>query len=164
VADTVPESRVAGAGSEDEVMDVLRRHDEAWCRLDTDAIAEMWDRSSSPVYIGDEYREPVIGWNELSRHLGRIGARLRSARWRSRLVVLRHPAPDVALAVLLVSWTLVGIESDVEHRGESWWTVLLRRTEQGWRFLHQAETPVYLPMDPDDLPTIRNAGVESGND
>ncbi len=157
MADTVPGSVVA-AGSRDEIVDILRRHDEAWCRLDPDALADLWDMSSSPVYIGDEYREPVIGWNELRRHFGRVGARLRSARWRSRLVVLRRPATDIALAVLLVSWTLVGIESDAEHRGESWWTVLLRRTDNGWRFLHQAETPVHLPIDPDDLPTIKNAG------
>lgn len=149
------------AGDDDGIADVLRRHDEAWCRLDLEAVADLWDRSSSPVYIGDEYREPVIGWNELSRHFGRVGARLRSARQSSRLVALRRPAPDIALAVLLVSWTLVGIESAVEHRGESWWTVLLRRTESGWRFLHQAESPVYLPVDPDELSTVRNAGAES---
>jgi hypothetical protein len=142
-----------------EIQDVLRRHDEAWSQLDVDAISELWDRSFSPVYIGDEYREPVLGWNELSRHFGRIGARLSSAQWNSRLVALRRPAPDLALATLLVSWTLVGVESNMERSGDSWWTVLMRRTDDGWRFLHQAETPTYLPVDPDELPTVmRGAG------
>jgi hypothetical protein len=145
---------------EDEIEDVLRRHDEAWSRLDVDAISELWDPSFSPVYIGDEYREPVLGWNELSRHLGRVGARLSSARWRSRLIALRRPAPNLALATLLVSWTLVGVESDLERRGNSWWTMLIRRTDDGWRFLHQAETPTYLPVDPDELPTVRRGPAE----
>ena len=140
---------------EEEIEDVLRRHDEAWSRLDVDAISELWDPSSSPVYIGDEYREPVLGWNELSRHFGRVGARLSSARWRSRLVAVRQPAPDLALATLLVSWTLVGVESGMERRGDSWWTIVMRRTDDGWRFLHQAETPTYLPVDPDELPTVQ---------
>jgi ketosteroid isomerase-like protein len=149
------------ADIEKEIEDVLRRHDEAWSRLDVDAIAELWDRAFSPVYIGDEYREPVLGWNELSRHFGRIGARLSSAHWSSRLVALRQPAPDLVLATLLVSWTLLGVESDMERRGNSWWTMLMRRTDVGWRFLHQAETPTYLPIDPDELPTVRRgAGRE----
>jgi hypothetical protein len=149
------------AENAEEIEEVLRRHDEAWSRLDVDAISELWDRSFSPVYIGDEYREPVIGWNELSRHFGRVGARLRSAEWSSRLVALRWPSPDLALATLLVSWTLIGVESDVERQGHSWWTVLMRRTENGWRFLHQAETPMYLPIDPDELPTVRSGATEN---
>ncbi len=149
------------AENAEEIEEVLRRHDEAWSRLDVDAISELWDRSFSPVYIGDEYREPVIGWNELSRHFGRVGARLRSAEWNSRLVALRQPAPDLALATLLVSWTLIGVESDLEHRGNSWWTMLIRRTDDGWRFVHQAETPTYLPVDPDELPTVQRGPAES---
>jgi hypothetical protein len=107
-------------------------------------LAELWDPDSSPIYIGDEYREPVIGWKELSRHFGRIGGRLRSARWDSRVVAVRRLAADLALAVLLVEWTLVGVESDVEHRGHSWLTLVMRRTAAGWRFLHQGETPVHI--------------------
>lgn len=149
------------AENAEEIEEVLRRHDEAWSRLDVDAISELWDRSFSPVYIGDEYREPVIGWNELSRHFGRVGARLRSAEWNSRLVALRQPAPDLAVATLLVSWTLIGVESDLEHRGNSWWTMLIRRTDDGWRFVHQAETPTYLPVDPDELPTVQRGPAES---
>jgi len=149
------------ADIEEEIGEVLRRHDEAWSRLDVDAISELWDRSFSPVYIGDEYREPVLGWNELSRHFGRIGARLSSARWSSRLVALREPGPDLALATLLVSWTLIGVESDMERRGNSWWTMLMRRSEGGWRFLHQAETPTYLPIDPDELPTVRRGAADA---
>jgi uncharacterized protein (TIGR02246 family) len=136
---------------EAEIREVVRRHDEAWCALDVARVADLWDADASPIYIGDEYREPVIGWRELSRHFGRIGGRLRSARWDSRVVAVRRLATDMALAVLLVEWTLVGVESDVEHHGHSWLTLVLRRTANGWRIQHQMEAPVYLTTDPGEL-------------
>jgi hypothetical protein len=38
--------------------------------------------------------------------------------------------------------------------------MLIRRTDDGWRFLHQAETPTYLSVDPDELPTVRRGPAE----
>ncbi len=39
--------------------------------------------------------------------------------------------------------------------------MLMRRSEGGWRFLHQAETPTYLPIDPDELPTVRRGAADA---
>jgi hypothetical protein len=139
-----------GAALRAEVADLLAALDRAWAGLDLDGLSALWDRDEpAPSYIGDEWRVPVVGWPDLTRHWGRVGGRLREARTRSTLVEARSLAPDLALAIFLSEWELTAVEAPDRHRGQCWVTAVLRRRPAGWRFVHHAESPAN--VDPGEL-------------
>jgi hypothetical protein len=135
-----------------EIDELLAAHDSCWSRLELRDVGGFWDATHpAPVYIGEEYAAPVIGWPELNKHWARLAARLRSAWMRSSIVALELPIPEIAVAVLLSEWRFAGIESEVEHDGECWVTALLRLTANGWRFFHYMEAPIFRGADGLDL-------------
>jgi len=138
----------AVAEARNEIDALLAAHDSCWAQLELRAVADFWDRAHpAPVYIGEEYAAPVIGWSELHRHWSRLAARVRSAQLRTSIVTLDLPGPELAVAVLLSQWRFGNVESDVVHDGESWVTALLRHTPEGWRFFHYMEAPIFRGAD-----------------
>ena len=127
-----------------ELQALLAIHDEMWRKLDFAGLAGLWDvQEGTPVYVGDEYPAPVMGWSDLGRHFGRLGGRLNAAGMSSTLLEAHSIAENVAVAVYLADWTLTTVESPDEHRGQRWVSAVLRRGADGWRFLHVAESPAY---------------------
>ncbi len=135
----------------EEIGLLLEEHDSLWRRLDVAGLASLWDREEGmPIYVGDEYPSPVIGWQDLGRHFGRLGGRLREAEVASTLVAAHSVAADLAIAVVLLEWSLASVESEQRLAGQRWVSSVLRRTAAGWRFVHYAESPAY-GIDPDQL-------------
>jgi SnoaL-like domain len=131
---------------EKAVINFLEVYDQHWQALDLEAIAALWDLANpTPIYIGDEYAEPIIGWNELDLHWARHAARLREAHVRSTVVNVNQLAPDLVMALVCTDWVLTATESPTNHHGSSWITMVLRLRPEGWRITHQSETPRYLP-------------------
>jgi len=124
---------------------LLVEHDRLWHELDFVGLAGLWDpQEGRPVYIGDEYPAPVVGWQELTRHFGKVGGRIHKAAVNSTLLDAHRVGSDLAVAVFLMDWELVAVESPERHSGQRWVTALLRRRDKGgWRFLHHAESPAY---------------------
>jgi len=133
-----------------ELAALLAEHDRLWHELDFVGLASLWDADEGrPVYIGDEYPAPVVGWQDLARHFGKVGGRMHEATVRSILLDAHRVAADLAVGVFLMNWEFVAVESPERYKGQRWVTVLLRnRAGGGWRFLHHAESPAY-EVDPD---------------
>ncbi len=112
--------------------------------MDVRGLAELWDAEEPmPIYMGEEYAGPVVGWPDLNRHFSRVAARLQAAAVQSTPVRVDEPAAGVTRVVLLSEWALTGIESTVPRRGRSWVSVILRRRDEVWRLVHYMEAPVY---------------------
>ncbi|WP_101946693.1 hypothetical protein [Mycobacterium sp. 3519A] len=128
-----------------EVADLVRQYDAFWSSLDFAGVAELWLRGEpQPIYVGDEYAEPLIGVDELERHWARIAARLKTASVSSALRGCDVVDDSVVRALLLSRWSLTGTESDVERTGASWITWLLVRRSDRLRIFHQMESEVHL--------------------
>ena len=124
---------------------LLHAYDRLWCDLDFMGISALWDRDEGlPIYIGDEYPTPLIGWQELTRHWGKLGGRLHSVVMNSRQVAANRVGTDLAVLVFLSVWQLVAVESPERHTGQRWVTAILRKGDAGWRFIYQAEAPAFL--------------------
>jgi ketosteroid isomerase-like protein len=127
-----------------EIVTLLEVHDQLWRKLDVAGLAGLWDAAEGfPIYVGDEYPTPVIGWQELARHWGKVGGRLHEASMRSTLLHAHRVSADIAVAVFLAEWELVAVESPERHSGQRWVTAVLRHRDDGWRIVHHAESPAY---------------------
>ena len=128
----------------EEIRAVLAEHDRLWQALDFAGVASLWDLEEGvPIYVGDEYAAPVVGWQDLNRNFGRLGGRLREAAMRSTLLEAHRAGSDLAIAVYLLEWSLATVESPERRSGQRWVSAVLRRVGDEWRFIHNAESPAY---------------------
>jgi hypothetical protein len=129
-----------------DVTDLVREYDKRWSSLDFVGLADLWERASpQPIYLGDEYAEPLIGEDELDRHWARVASRVKAASVSSTLHSFDVVDDAVARVVLLSRWRLSSRGSNVERTGASWITWLLVRRDERYRIFHQMEAQVYLP-------------------
>jgi hypothetical protein len=125
---------------EDEIRAVLAEHDRCWTELDLEGLAALWDTDDPhALYLGDEYRDPVVGDGPLRRHWGRLGTRLRAATLRTEPAVLNVLSDRLVLVMMDVSWGFAGVEGGEMRHGCSWVSAVLRRTEDGWRIVSYME-------------------------
>ena len=125
--------------------DLVREYDNLWSALDFVGLSDLWERNNpQPVYLGDEYAEPLIGADALDRHWARVAGRLKAASVSSQLHVWDEVSDTVARAVLLSHWRLTAREADIERMGASWITWLLVRRGDRYRISHHMEAQVYL--------------------
>jgi hypothetical protein len=126
--------------------DLVREYDERWSALDFVGLSELWVQDDpQPMYVGDEYPEPLVGAEALDRHWARVASRVKSASVSSTLHSFDMVGDAVGRAVLLSRWRLTGREADLERTGASWITWLLIRRDEQYRIFHQMEAQVYLP-------------------
>jgi hypothetical protein len=126
--------------------DLVREYDERWSALDFVGLSELWVQDDpKPIYVGDEYPEPLVGAEALDRHWARVASRVKSASVSSTLHSFDMVGDAVGRAVLLSRWRLTGREADLERTGASWITWLLIRRDEQYRIFHQMEAQVYLP-------------------
>ena len=62
---------------------------------------------------------------------------------RRHLHIARCSTPDLALIVYLCEWQFETADSDLRNSGQDWVTAILRRRDDGWRFIHQAELATF---------------------
>jgi hypothetical protein len=126
--------------------DLVREYDGRWSALDFVGLSELWAQDNpQPMYVGDEYPEPLVGADALDRHWARVASRVKSASVSSTLHSFDMVGDAVGRAVLLSRWRLTGREADLERTGASWITWLLIRCDERYRIFHQMEAQVYLP-------------------
>lgn len=74
----------------------------------------------------------------------RLSGRLRGAAYRTGELRTREVGPDLAVATLAVDWELLPVEAEAPNHGQSRVTAVLRRTADGWRFIHWMEAPIHV--------------------
>lgn len=135
------------AAVEAVLRELIRDHDKHWCSVDLAEVADLWEHDDpAPIYVGDEYAEPLIGQAELERHWARLAGRLKAATVSSTLHRFDMVDDTVLRAVLLSRWRLTDRDG-TERTGASWITWLLVRRGGRHRIVHQMESHVYLPDD-----------------
>ena len=86
--------------AEDDIRALLVEHDRLWSELDLDALSALWDiEDPNALYMGDEYRDPVVGEEFLRRHWARLGSRLQGAEMASDPVVIDPLSDRLVLIV-----------------------------------------------------------------
>lgn len=124
----------------DEIRELLLHHDRCWTELDLDGLSALWDPDDpQTLYMGDEYRDPVVGQDNLRRHWARLGSRLRAARVTSDPLVMNRLVDGLVLVMLDVTWMFAGVEGGAPRHGRSWVSAVLRRAASGWRFVSYME-------------------------
>jgi hypothetical protein len=128
-----------------DVDSLVSEYDKRWSELDFGGLWDLWEHDSPrPIYVGDEYPAPLIGFDELVRHWARVASRLASASVSSRLHSVDAVNDEIVRAVLLSRWRLTGRESDLERSGTSWITWLLVRRGGRDRIFHHMESQIFL--------------------
>ncbi|MGH3678360.1 MAG: hypothetical protein ACRDU5_22000 [Mycobacterium sp.] len=127
------------------LTELVRDYDKCWSGLDFVGLAALWEQQSpAPIYLADEYAEPLVGEDDLDRHWARVASRVKSASVSSTLHSFDVVGDAVVRAVLLSRWRLMCRESSLERAGASWITWLLIRRGERYRIFHQMEAQVYL--------------------
>lgn len=125
-----------------KLLDELTRR---WTALDLGRMRELWDVSDpEPVYIAEELRHPVVGWEAFDEYWVRMSGRLRGASYRTSELRTRAIADDLAIACLVVDWALLPVEAVQPNRGQSRATAVVRWTQDGWRLIHWMEAPIHM--------------------
>ena len=128
-----------------EVSKLLDQLARRWTELELGRMRELWDLSDpEPIYIAEELRHAVVGWDAFDEYWVRMSGRLRGASYRTAELRTRSIADDLAIACLVIDWALLPVEAEQPNRGQSRATAVLRRTPNGWRFIHWMEAPLHV--------------------
>jgi hypothetical protein len=135
-------------GAAEELIELVREHDRRWNEIDLVGVAALWDTTHrAPLYLGDEYLLPIVGWTDLNKHWGRIDARIEHASLATHIVLVSVHDAAFGSVTALVDWALRTVESAETRSGRSWVNVLARRRPAGCRIVHYSETPIYAGHD-----------------
>ena len=128
-----------------EVGELLEELARRWTALELGRMRELWDPSErEPVYVAEELRHPVVGWDAFDDYWIRTSGRLRRASYRTAELQTRAIADDLAIACLIIDWALLPVEAEQPNHGQSRATAVVRRTPDGWRFIHWMEAPIHV--------------------
>ena len=100
-----------------------------------------------PVYLGDEYAEPLIGADEMDRHWARLSARVREASMSSTLHRVDVLDGGIARCVLLCRWRLSTRGVGGAGEGASWVTWLAVPRDGRYLIALHTESEVHLAPD-----------------
>src|SRR5262249_51173795 len=85
--DAPPRARLASGrvtALDREVGELLGELARRWTALELGRMRELWDLSDpDPVYIAEELRHPVVGWEAFDEYWLRMSGRLRGASYRT---------------------------------------------------------------------------------
>jgi hypothetical protein len=131
-----------------ELDALVAEYDSCWGRLDFEGLSQLWVRSDpEPVYLGDEYAEPLVGALDLDRHWARLSARIRRASMRSTLHRVDVLNGGLARCVLLCRWRLSTRGVGGSGEGASWVTWLAVPRVGRYLIALQTESEVHLAPD-----------------
>lgn len=127
-----------------DVSAIVQESAARWTAQDSVSVLELWDRDDSrPMYLAAEQDDWLIGWAEVSDYITPSGptSALEAMRKRVSNIRVKQIAPDLAIA----AWEM---HLDMKFRGRPAignnlrLTGVLRKTLQGWRFIHYVEAPM----------------------
>ncbi|MDH3511933.1 MAG: nuclear transport factor 2 family protein [Gammaproteobacteria bacterium] len=125
------------------VIDVVNETAARWNSQDYATLLELWDPDEAfPTYLAEEQAEWFIGWDRLRGYLDppRPNPVVEAIREEMRDIKVKQIAPDLAIAVWEMHFEMKTIGSNPIGE-EVRVSAVLRNTDEGWRYIHWAESP-----------------------
>ena len=127
-----------------EVEAVIHATADRWNSQDFATVLELWDTDEEvPFYLAEEQDDWFIGWEALRAYLDppQRSPVVQGIREEMRDIHVKQIAPDLAIAAwhMHFEMKLIGQEPIGEEVRVS---AVLRRTPEGWRYIHWAESPM----------------------
>lgn len=120
-------------------------HDTAarWNSQDFATLLELWDPDEPyPTYLAEEQAQWFIGWDRLREYLDppRPNPAVEAIREEMSNIHVKQIAPDLAIAVWELHFEMKIIAANPIGEDVRV-SAVLRNTDQGWRYIHWAESP-----------------------
>jgi ketosteroid isomerase-like protein len=126
------------------VTATLMATQQAWNSQDFAQILELWDEDQAfPTYIAEEQAQWFVGWDRLREYLDppRPNPAIEALRLDYYDIQVKQIAPDLAIAIWYLHFEMKVIASNPigeEVRASG----VFRKTDDGWKWIHYAESPV----------------------
>ena len=124
-----------------------------WNTQDYGRILELWDENEAfPTYIAEEQGQWFVGWDRLRGYLDppRPNPAIEALRMDFYDIQVKQIAPDLAIAIWNHFFEMKTIASKPigeEVRGSG----VFRKTDDGWKWIHYAESPKTAAVFLEDL-------------
>lgn len=148
---TADAPRAAAGAATDEraaVIAVIHATAEAWNSQNFASVLDLWDPDEpAPFYLAEEQDDWFVGWEKLRGYLApaKPSPAVQGIREEMRDIHVKFPAPDLAIAAWWMHFEMkiIGRKPIGEEVRVS---AVLRRTANGWRYIHWAESPMTASM------------------
>ena len=127
----------------DGVMKTLRATEVGWSSQDFATILDLWDEDEAfPTYIAEEQAQWFVGWDRLRGYLDppRPNPAIEALRLDYYDIQVKQIAPNLAIAIFYLHFEMKVIGSNPigeEVRASG----VFRKKEDGWKWIHYAESP-----------------------
>lgn len=127
------------AGVTAVVLDTAAR----WNSQDYATVLELWDpKEPYPTYLAEEQAQWFVGWDRLNDYLDppRPNPIVEAIREEMSNIQVKQIGPDLAIAIWEMRFHMKRVMANAI--GESVRvSAVLRNTDDGWRYIHWAESP-----------------------
>ncbi len=125
------------------VTAVVMETAERWNSQDYATVLELWDPDEPyPTYLAEEQAQWFVGWDRLNGYLDppRPNPIVEAIREEMFDVQVKQIGPDLAIAIWEMRFHMKRVMSNAI--GESVRvSAVLRNTDDGWKYIHWAESP-----------------------
>ncbi len=121
---------------------VIADYEKCWNARDYQALRKLWDpEDPNPVYIAEEVEQAMLDWDTIEAYWQGNQDMISDISLRSWDHRFKRVTDDVATAVFWMHWNarMKGADSH-PMGGDVKVTATLRKTGDGWRFVHYAES------------------------
>ena len=127
-----------------EVTAVIHATADAWNSQDYASVLKLWDPAEvTPFYLAEEQDDWFMGWDRLRAYLDppKPSPAVQGIREAMRDIHVKQIGPDLAIAAwwLHFEMKIIGRPPIGEEVRVS---AVLRKTADGWRYIHWAESPM----------------------
>jgi hypothetical protein len=127
----------------DGVIATLMATEKGWNSQDTASLLELWDDADAfPTYLAEEQAQWFVGTARMKEYLDppRPNPAIEAVREQFSGIQVKQIAPDLAIAIWYMHFEMKVIRS--KPIGEDIRvSAVLRKTADGWKYLHWAESP-----------------------
>jgi hypothetical protein len=135
------------------VVATLMEAEKRWNSQDFATLLELWDNKDSfPTYLAEEQSQWFVGWPRLNAYLNppKANPAIEVIREEYSDIQVKQIAPDLAIAIWYMHFEMKVIAS--KPIGEDIRvSAVLRKKDDGWKFIHWAESPKTTMVYVEDL-------------
>ena len=125
------------------VIKTLMETEKRWNSQDFATLLELWDEKEQfPTYLAEEQSQWFVGWERMNEDLNPPKANpvVEAIREEYSDIQVKQIAPDLAIAIWYMHFEMKTIAS--KPIGEDIRvSAVLRNTDDGWKYIHWAESP-----------------------
>lgn len=135
----IPVDKQVEAGVTATLLETARR----WNSQDFATLLELWDDADAfPTYLAEEQAQWFVGWDRLRSYLDppKANPAIEAIREDYYDIQVKQIAEDLAIAIWYMHFemkTIAGKPIGEEVRVSA----VLRNTDDGWKYIHWAESP-----------------------